>query len=309
MAGEIAILTAGAVRIDPARVLDRSDAVALRPPSRISSNGSCRLIAARDGWLAANLPRADDIDLIAAWLERAWDGDPWQVLADAAREVPADAFVARGAALGLAIARIGETTPPPPTAQDHGTTTGPPHRLRVLDLSTLWAGPLCGAILAAAGHEVTKVESRTRPDPTRAGAPAFDARLNGAKRRRSVVLNGEVLRRMIDAADVVITSARPRAFEAFGIAPAHHPHCLWVTITAHGWSGPAGTRIGFGDDAAVAGGLVGWSDGAPRFVGDAVADPLTGVAAAGAALRAIHDGRTGVIDMALAQTAAAAAIA
>ena len=63
----------------------------------------------------------------------------------------------------------------------------------VLDLSALWAGPYCGALLAAAGHAVVKVESEGRPDPTRLHTPQLDARLNGNKRRVSAEIDGAEL--------------------------------------------------------------------------------------------------------------------
>src|SRR5204863_308785 len=43
----------------------------------------------------------------------------------------------------------------------------------VVDLSSLWAGPLCARVLAGLGARVIKVESRTRPDGARFGPPAF----------------------------------------------------------------------------------------------------------------------------------------
>lgn len=49
---------------------------------------------------------------------------------------------------------------------------------------------------------------------------------------------------------------------------------VWAAITAHGW---AEDRVGFGDDCAAAGGLASWVDGEQRLVGDALADPLTGL--------------------------------
>lgn len=65
---------------------------------------------------------------------------------------------------------------------------------------------------------------------------------------------------------------------------------------------------GIGDDAAAAGGLVNWKlDKHPVFVGDALADPLTGLVAALAGFQAIVEGGGVLIDAALARTAAGVA--
>jgi crotonobetainyl-CoA:carnitine CoA-transferase CaiB-like acyl-CoA transferase len=115
---------------------------------------------------------------------------------------------------------------------------------------------------------------------------------------------------MLDA-DVVISSARSRAFEQLGLAPAtlfaERPDLVWVAISGYGWTGEAADRIAFGDDAAAAGGLVSWTARGPRFLGDALADPLTGLAAAAGALRALADGGGVIVDAALARAAAGAA--
>ncbi len=116
------------------------------------------------------------------------------------------------------------------------------------------------------------------------------------------------LRALIADARVLITSGRPHALAKLGLDKqrlfAINPGLLWVAITAHGWRGDAAMRVGFGDDCAAAGGLVGWSDGAPRFLGDALADPLTGLTAATLALEALRAGQRGLLDVSLARTAA-----
>jgi crotonobetainyl-CoA:carnitine CoA-transferase CaiB-like acyl-CoA transferase len=67
-------------------------------------------------------------------------------------------------------------------------------------------------------------------------------------------------------------------------------------------------RLAYGDDAAAAGGLVRWGPkGAPKFIGDALADPLTGFAAAAAGLEAMRQGGGFLVDAALARAAASAA--
>jgi crotonobetainyl-CoA:carnitine CoA-transferase CaiB-like acyl-CoA transferase len=186
----------------------------------------------------------------------------------------------------------------------------------VVDLSALWAGPLCGAVLAAMGAEVTKVESASRPDPTRTSTPDFFRRLNGRKAelRLDFAAPGDRarLRDAIVAADIVLTSARPRAFAGLGLQPAEvfaaNPSLVWVAITGYGWTGEAGQRVGFGDDTAAAGGLVRWTaKGEPRFAGDALSDPVTGLAAALGALQGLAAGGGVLIDAAMAKAAAAAA--
>jgi crotonobetainyl-CoA:carnitine CoA-transferase CaiB-like acyl-CoA transferase len=187
---------------------------------------------------------------------------------------------------------------------------------RVADLSSLWAGPLCGAALGGLGAAVTKIESARRPDPGRLATPEFHRRLNGAKAELALdfaAADGRRrLRDLILEADVVITSARPRAFEQLDLAPAaifaERPDLVWVAISGYGWTGEAADRVAFGDDAAAAGGLVGWTArGTPRFLGDALADPLTGLAAAAGALRGLAAGGGVIVDAAMARTAAGAA--
>ena len=63
-------------------------------------------------------------------------------------------------------------------------------------------------------------------------------------------------------------------------------------------------RVAFGDDAAVAGGLVAHGPGGPCFLGDAIADPLSGIAAATAAAELVAAGRSGLVDVAMAGVAA-----
>ena len=97
----------------------------------------------------------------------------------------------------------------------------PDRPIRVVDLSSLWAGPLCGQLLSAAGCDVIKVESVSRPDGARMGSPEFFDLLNGTKRSVSLdFANREDIRALIDllaSADVVIEASRPRALEQLGI--------------------------------------------------------------------------------------------
>jgi crotonobetainyl-CoA:carnitine CoA-transferase CaiB-like acyl-CoA transferase len=179
--------------------------------------------------------------------------------------------------------------------------------LIVVDLSALWAGPLCGDLLAGAGATVIKVESPARPDGARRGPPAFFDLLNGRKRsvaldfRHNEGVNG--LRALIRRADVVIEASRPRALEQLGLYAADEVRGggpqIWISITGYGRTDPS-ARVAFGDDAAAGGGLVVWHEGAPMFCADAVADPLTGLTAAHACLEALASGGRWLLDVSMA---------
>lgn len=297
----------GALAIDPRQILERDSATPLQMPSTISANRHCRLIEARDGWLAVNLARPDDALTVPAWIGCDLNAHPWEALVTAARDRSASDLAQQGIDLHLPVAIVGETVrrQRAPLRGASQARSGP---LTAVDLSALWAGPLCGGLLADAGIEVTRIESPSRPDPVPRNSPRLDHRINGRKRRIPMALDDPDLFEMIARSDVLITSARPHALERKGLSSqmlfTANPDLIWVAITAHGWSGREALRTGFGDDCAAAGGLVTMQSRGPSFIGDALADPLTGLLAALAALHALADGNAGLIDISLAQSAA-----
>jgi crotonobetainyl-CoA:carnitine CoA-transferase CaiB-like acyl-CoA transferase len=175
----------------------------------------------------------------------------------------------------------------------------------VVDLSSLWAGPLCGHLLVLAGARVVKLESLERPDGSRRGPAAFFDLLNAGKRSVAIPFGDPSFVRLLGAADLVVDSARPRVWANAGIDPAAvvaGRDATWLSITGYGRTGPWRDRSAFGDDAAVAAGaatLVGDPDGPPMFCADAYADPVTGIHAAVAALAAIVGGGSRVVDVGL----------
>ena len=66
------------VSLDPQAVLDRSGDIVLGEPGATSPNGHCRILAAADGWVALNLARPSDLELMPAWIGAEIDDDPWQ---------------------------------------------------------------------------------------------------------------------------------------------------------------------------------------------------------------------------------------
>ncbi|OCC23766.1 hypothetical protein MB02_10150 [Croceicoccus estronivorus] len=287
---------------------ERSRLLGLKKGGRMSANGSCCLLDAYDGRIALNLARADDWDLLPALLDGECP-DNWQKLAAAIHVRSVAALVERGMELGLPIAA--ERMPyaaEPWTFSSAGTTRGRTTPL-VVDLSSLWAGPLAASLLGAMGAKVIKVESIARPDGARRGNRQFYDLLNAEK--ASVALDFDSvsgrrqLRNLIDSADIVIEGSRPRALRHLGINAEElvAQGMIWVSITAHGRYGKAGERIGFGDDAAIAGGIsafMGAYWGIPMFAGDAIADPLAGLHAALAAWTCWSKGSGGLISVSLA---------
>lgn len=298
------------VRVDAAVALaGRAGLAGSRRRGRISAGGATRLLPTRDGWCALTLSRADDIGAVPALVEIDADaGDAWRLVTTWAARLTAADVVERAALLDLPVAALGEAAAEPHrlTVLGRRATPRPMTDLLVADLSSMWAGPLCGQILAAAGATVVKVESLSRPDGTRAGEPAFFDWVNHGKLSCAIDFDDDrdVLRDLLSVADVVIEGSRPAALGRRGLGPADlagPPGRVWLRVRGH--SEPS-SRVAFGDDAAVAGGLVGRSATGPVFCGDAVADPLTGLESALAVSDSLRRGGGEVIEVSMAAVAA-----
>ncbi|HYF45813.1 MAG TPA: CoA transferase [Acidimicrobiales bacterium] len=280
-----------------------------------SCGAGTRLLPTPEGWVAVNLARPDDVAAMPAWLGLSRDPvDPWGAVVDSGRTA-AD-LVDAGVPLGLAVARLPEAPPQvdepvrPRRVSEAPPLAGSP---LVVDLSSLWAGPLCSHLLSLGGARVVKVESTRRPDGGRLDGTGFFDLLNHGKASVALDLDDEEgrvqLHRLLRTADVVIEGSRPRALRQWGIdaddlLAAEDGPRVWCSVTAHGRDVDA---VGFGDDAAVAGGLAAWDDEGPVFLADAVADPLTGIAAHAAITGALADGGRWLLDAALARVAASVA--
>ncbi|WP_158588528.1 CoA transferase [Henriciella mobilis] len=314
-------LLGDAVRLPPDRIFDRSDSVDLGPAGKVSANGSCRLLLANDGWLALNLPRETDLELIPALVEANIDHADWRDVTERIQRRPKREVFQSAARLGLAVSIPGEVNtcdefPFVSRTKPVGASARGHRMPQVIDLSSLWAGPLCGSIFAEMGADVLKVESIHRMTIGAAARSPHHHRLNSKKRHLQLDFRSErdleKLRHLLSNADIVITNGRRRAFEQMGIIPSDlmkgKPGLVWIAITGYGFYGPQSHRIAFGDDAAVAGGLVDLADdGSPVFMGDAIADPLTGLSAAIAAIELVTKDTGAFIDASLSRVAAGAA--
>jgi crotonobetainyl-CoA:carnitine CoA-transferase CaiB-like acyl-CoA transferase len=314
------------VVVDVAELLTgRAALMGLTRRGRTSANGSCRLLPAADGWVAVNLARPSDVEAVPALVEGTFDGDPWETLTRALSGMSATSLVERATLLGLPLSVL-----PDEPARERGAGCAPRSRagskegegagstsagqMLVVDLSSMWAGPVCAWLLGRVGMRVVKVESTTRPDGGRRGHPGFFGWLHGG--HESVALDlttatgRDQLAQLVARADIVVEASRPRALAQLGIdadaVVAARPGRTWVSITGHGRHGDDARRVAFGDDAAVAAGLVAWDDaGDPVFCADAIADPITGLQAAVGALTSVARGGGHLVDVAMVDAVAA----
>lgn len=290
--------SARVARLDGATIVgERGSANSYVIAGRTSAGmGGSRLLPTRDGgWFALTLIRPVDREYLPAlFLDDTVDVHDQDAIAEAVSRFDCAELLERGRLLGLTVAAADETPVSPPVE----TLATGPHRMRdfttpplVVDLSAIWAGPLVGHLLWQAGAEVVKVESAGRPDLIRRDDPATFEIINQGKANAAIDLARKADRAaligLIRCADFVIESSRPRALRQLGIdADAlvrEVPGLIWLSVTGHGASGEAANWAGIGHDCGVAGGLaraMEQASGEIGYVGDALADPLTGIFAA-----------------------------
>ncbi|MGV9427730.1 CaiB/BaiF CoA transferase family protein [Streptomyces sp. NPDC003656] len=192
--------------------------------------------------------------------------------------------------------------------------------LRVLDLATLFAGPLAATMLGDFGAEVIKVEHPRRPDPSRGHGPAKDGiglwwKVLG-RNKRAITLDlsrpggRATLLRLAATADVVIENFRPGTLEKWDLGwpelSAVNPRLILTRVTAFGQFGPYAHRPGFGTLAEAMSGfaaLTGEPDAPPTLPPFGLADSVTALATSYAVLTALaarhRTGAGQVVDMAI----------
>ncbi|KUN19218.1 acyl-CoA transferase [Streptomyces antibioticus] len=192
--------------------------------------------------------------------------------------------------------------------------------LRVLDLATLFAGPLAATLLGDFGAEVVKVEHPTKPDPSRGHGPSKDGiglwwKVLG-RNKRTITLDlskpggRATLLRLAATADVIIENFRPGTLEKWDLSwdelSAVNPRLVLTRVTAFGQFGPHAHRPGFGTLAEAMSGfaaITGEPDAPPTLPPFGLADSIAGLATAYAVMTALAArDRTGtgqVVDMAI----------
>lgn len=298
---------------------ERAAALKLIRQGTISPNGSCHLFATQDGWIAINLAREDDWRLLPALLETECDINNLLELQKLLKQQDSAVLVDRGGMMGLPIAHTNNNKIADnwmsKICSSPSVDRNKQEKPLVIDLSSLWAGPLCSHLIQAAGARVIKVESTTRldgarQDEARQGVAEFFDLLHAGK--SSIVLNlheasgQQQLQQLLCKANMVIEGSRPRALKQMGIDAEkivkQTPGLIWLSITGYGREEPYANKVAFGDDAAVASGLAAATAEPPLFCGDAIGDPLTGLHAAFAALAYWQAGMGGLLDLSLCNT-------
>ncbi|MGK2928010.1 MAG: CaiB/BaiF CoA transferase family protein [Acidimicrobiales bacterium] len=188
--------------------------------------------------------------------------------------------------------------------------------LRVIDASTVLAGPACARYLADFGADVIKVERPGTGDGTRAmfrrhpddGVTYFWKLLGRGKRSIVLDLKSEEGRdhmlALCASADVLVENFRPGTLERLGLGPdvlhERNPDLVITRITGFGQTGPYAGRAGFATLAEAMSGfasLSGEPDGAPLLPPIALTDEVTGLSAAFATMAALHSGVGQVVDV------------
>ncbi len=196
---------------------------------------------------------------------------------------------------------------------------GPLAGLRVLDVSTLFAGPLCATMLGDFGADVIKIE-HPRGDPVRSHGAAKDGiglwgKVIGRNKRGITLYLGDpegqrLFRALARDADVIVENFRPGTFERWGLGydvlAAENPGLVLVRVTGFGQFGPYADRAGFGTLAEAMSGfaaITGEPDGPPTLPPFGLADGIAALTGAFAALTALRardaTGRGQVVDLAI----------
>ncbi|HEX4093320.1 MAG TPA: CoA transferase [Trebonia sp.] len=171
--------------------------------------------------------------------------------------------------------------------------------LRVLDATSMWAGPVVGQLFAALGAEVIHLESVQRLDLSRLKVDHADRvpqwwerghtwfMVNFNKRDLTLDLSRpdgrELLERLLPSCDVLVENYAPRVFEKFGLTAdrvrAINPELIYARMPAFGLDGPWRDLIGFAQTMEQMSGLA-WLTGPAEADAPVVprgpCDPLAG---------------------------------
>ena len=187
---------------------------------------------------------------------------------------------------------------------EHTTATGPLQGLRVLDISTMLAGPYGATLLGDLGADVIRVESLYGDESRHLGPKRGTERgpyLSLNRNKRDIVIDlqqedsREVFARLVATADVLITNIREPALSKLGLSyaqvAAQKADIVWIGVTAFGPDGPYAGRPGIDFLAQGYAGVLalnGDPDGEPVRTGFPAVDVITSLLVANAAQAALR---------------------
>lgn len=184
------------------------------------------------------------------------------------------------------------------------TSDGPLSGVRVIELGRYIAAPYAGKLLADLGADVVKVEDTTRGDPMRvwqSGDRPYSPQFAAYNRnKRGVTLDvktaagRDILLRMLDGADVLLENFRPGVTDRLGVGwdvvSSRNPKLIYCSVTGFGSAGPYVHRPAYDTIISAMSGMYGMilDPSAPRPVGPAFSDLLSGQFAALSIVAALH---------------------
>ncbi|MDA0274177.1 MAG: CoA transferase [Actinobacteria bacterium] len=192
--------------------------------------------------------------------------------------------------------------------------------IKVIDMATLFAGPMAATMLGDFGADVIKIEHPKNGDPVRThgssknGVGLWWKMLSRNKKSVTLYLGSpegqEILKKLVKDADVVIENFRPGTLEKWGLGYDElvkiNPKLVLARVTGFGQIGPYATRPGFGTLAEAMSGfasITGTADGPPTLPPFGLADGISALTTAYAIMTALHartiTGKGQVIDLAI----------
>ncbi len=182
--------------------------------------------------------------------------------------------------------------------------------IRVVEITTAWAGPVCGIMLSDMGAEVIKIENPTLPDNARRNEPFAEGKpgLNRSgyfaffnRGKKSCLLDlktpegVEIIKRLIKISDIVIENFAPRVMDSLGLGYSVlkelKPDIIMISASGYGATGPDKDCVAFGPNLEAYVGLnllIGYPGGTPQKCGTVISDHVGAMSAAFATLAALH---------------------
>jgi len=182
--------------------------------------------------------------------------------------------------------------------------------IRIIDITTTWAGPVCTAMLADMGAEVIKIENPSRPDPSRRWIPyaegqsgldrsGYFAVFNRGKKDCILDLkqpqNVETVKNLVKTSDILVENYSPTVMDKLGLGYSVlkeiKPNLIMVSLSGYGATGPDRNAIAYGTILEAFTGLsslIGYPGGPPLRCGTVISDHLSAITAAFITLVALH---------------------